>query len=192
MFFSRMQRELACHNCATPLFLMRTGTPHYRWLCPRRCFPSINTEVPTTEHLDDLQPDASGTLEFNASHFFPPMTKSRIATAKVFMAQILYHFIECTWATCYNALYFNVLVPHLDAPEIVDYVLRSSLIRGGPGVHVGESGARLYPELRSRLQVVMSPRIRSYLSENFHPNVLYPLKMSCVPMDTDQTVSPST
>jgi hypothetical protein len=150
---------------------MRTGAPHYRWQCPNYCLPSLDTGVPTIEHLDDLQPDTSGTLEFNASHFFPPMTESRIATAKVFMAQILYHFIECTRGTCYNALYFNVLVPHLDAPEIVDYVLRSSLVRGGPGVQVGKSGARLYPELRSRLEAVMSPLIRSYLSDNFHRDV---------------------
>jgi hypothetical protein len=171
MFFSRMQRELICHNCATPLFLVRTGAPNYRWECPKNCLPPIDTGVATTERLDDLQPDASGTLEFNASHFFPPMTKSRIAAAKVFMAQILCHFIECTWGTCYNAIYFNALVPHLDAPEIVDYVLKGSLVRGGPGVQVGKSGARLYPELRSRLQTVMSPRIRSYLSENFRPDV---------------------
>ena len=151
---------------------MRTGAPNYQWRCPKHCLPPIDTEVPTSEHLDDLQPDASGTVEFNASHFFPPMTKTRIATAKVFMAQVLCHFIECTYGTCYNSLYFNVLVPHLDAPEIVDYVLRSSLVRDGPGVQVGKSGARLYPELRSRLQGVTSSRIRTYLAENFHTQVL--------------------
>jgi hypothetical protein len=172
MFCSRVQQVLICHNCATPLFLMRTGAPHYRWTCPKYCLPPVNTGVSTTQHLDDLQPDASGTLEFNASHFCPPMTTSRIATAKVFMPQILCHFIECTWDTCYNALYFNVLVPHLDAPEFVDYVLKSSLIQSGSGVQVGKSGARLYPELHSRLQSVMSPRIRSYLSDNFPPDVL--------------------
>ena len=51
------------------------------------------------------------------------MTVSRISTAKVFMAQILYHFIECTWGGCYNALYTNVLIPHLDAPDMPVSVL---------------------------------------------------------------------
>lgn len=168
MFRSRVQRELTCLTCGTPLVLLRTGPLNYRWQCSKHCLPAIDTEVPATEHLDDLQPDASGTVEFNASHFFPPMTKSRIATAKVFMAQVLYHFIECTWGGCYNSLYFNVLVPHLDAPQILDYVLRSSAVHDNIGVQVGKSGARLYPELRSRLQGVTSPRIRTYLAENFH------------------------
>jgi hypothetical protein len=169
MLRSHLQRELLCHNCGTPLFLTRVGTPFYLWQCPKECAPALHTGVPITEQLDDLQHDPSSTLEFNASHFFPPMTVSRISTAKVFMAQILYHFIKCTWGGCYNALYTNVLIPHLDAPDILDYVLRSSVIRDGPGVQVGKSGARLYPELRSRLQTVISPRIRSYLSENFQP-----------------------
>lgn len=148
---------------------MRTSVPRYLWQCPKQCLPPIDTEVPTSEQLDDLHPDASGTVEFNATHFFPPMTKNRIATAKVFMAQILYHFIQCTWGTCYNALYLNVLVPHLDAPEVLDYVLRGSVVHNTAGVQVGTSGARLYPELLSRLQGVKSPRIRAYLAENFPP-----------------------
>lgn len=90
--------ELTCHACATPLVLLRTGAPHYRWQCPKHCLPEIDTEMPATEQLDALQPEASGAVEFNASHFFPPMTKSRIATTKVFMAQILYQrdpFMSC-------------------------------------------------------------------------------------------------
>jgi hypothetical protein len=122
--------------------------------------------------LDDLQRDESGTVEFNASHFFPPMTTSRIATAKVFMAQILYHFIECTWGGCYNALYSNVLVPHLDTPEIVDYVLNSPVVSDGPAVQKAKTGARLYPELRHRLQGVKSPLVRAYLAKHFPTDVL--------------------
>jgi hypothetical protein len=167
IFSSRVQRELTCHTCGAALFLMRTGIPHYQWQCPKQCLPPLDTEVPTSEQLDDLQPDASDTVEFNATHFFPPMTKSRVATAKVLMAQILYHFIECTWGTCYNSLYFIILVPHLDAPEVLDYVLRSPIVHGSAGLQAGKSGARLYPGLRSRLQGVASPRIHTYLAENF-------------------------
>ena len=166
-----VQRELTCHTCGSPLLLMRTGGPNYRWQCPKNCLPAIETGVPTSEPLDDLRPDESGTVEFNASHFFPPLTRKRIATAKVFMAQILYHFIECTRGGCYNSLYFNVFVPHLNCPEIVDYVLRSSVVYGGMGVSKGKTGAKLYPELRKRLQGVTSSRIHTYLAENFPPTV---------------------
>jgi hypothetical protein len=97
---------------------MRTGTPNYRWQCPRQCQTAIDTGVPIGKPSDDLQRDTSDMVEFNASRFFPPTTKSRIATAKVFMPHILHHFIECTRGGCYNSLYFNVLVPRLDAQEV--------------------------------------------------------------------------
>ena len=83
------------------------------------------------------------------------------------MAQILYHFIECSWGGCYNSLYFNILVPYLDAPDILDYVLRSSVIQDGIGVQTGRNGAKIYSDLRGRLEGVKSPHIRNYLAENF-------------------------
>ncbi len=146
---------------------MRTNGPNYCWQCPKNCLPAIDAGVPTEEPIDELREDESGTVEFNASHFAPPLTERRVSTAKVFMAHILYHFIECTRGGCYNSLYFNVLVPHLDRPEIVDYALRSSIVQVGIGVSIGKTGAKLYPELRNRLQGVASSRIHTYLAENF-------------------------
>lgn len=162
-----MQRTLMCHTCANPLLLLRTGVPNYSWKCPKDCILIIDTGVSITETLDDLPPDESGTVEFSASHFFPPLTKSRIATAKVYMAQILYHFIECSWGGCYNSLYFNILVPYLDSPVIVDYVLRSSIVHDETDARIGKTGAKIYPELHGRLQGVKSARIHEYLYENF-------------------------
>jgi hypothetical protein len=132
---------------------------------------AIDTGVPVSEQFDELQADESGTVEFNGSHFFPPMTKSRIATAKVFMGHILCHFIQCGRGACYNSLYFNVLVPHLDSPEILDYVLRGGMVHDGPGVEVGRSGAKIYPELRHQIEKVASARIQEYLAENFSARV---------------------
>lgn len=83
------------------------------------------------------------------------------------MAQILHHFIICRRGGCYNSLYFNVIVPLLDSPEIVDYVLRTLVIHEGIGTAVGKTGARIFPELRRRLQRVKSERIHAYLAENF-------------------------
>ncbi len=94
-------------------------------------------------------------MEFNASMFWPPLSPNRARTAKVFMPHILHHFIECTWGGCYNALYLNVIVPHLDSADVVDYVLRSSAIHPATA------------ELRCRLNGAQSAKIRQYLSENF-------------------------
>lgn len=147
------------------------GSPNYRWLCPKGCLPAIDTGVPVSEQVDQLGADESGTVEYNGSHFFPPMTKSRIATAKVFMGHILCHFIECGRGACYNSLYLNVLVPHLDSPEMLDYVLRGGMVHERPGVELGKSGAKIYPELRHRLENVASVRIQEYLAENFPARV---------------------
>lgn len=166
-----MPRTLLCLSCAAPIVLIRSGIINYSWVCPNGCKPLIDTGVVLDESIDSLQPDESGSVEFNASHFFPPLTKSRIATAKVFMPQILMHFIECTWGGCYNALYLNILVPYLDSPQALDYVLRGPIIQKSPGSIIGKTGAQIYPELLSRLQRVESPIIKNYLFENFGKNV---------------------
>jgi hypothetical protein len=146
---------------------MRTGVPNYSWKCPKDCVAKIDTGVPIGELLDELRPDESGNVEYNASHFPPPLTESRVATAKVYMAQILQHFIACSWGGCYNSLYFNVIVPFLDSPDIVDYVLRSPVVQESAGTMVGKTGAKIYPELRHKLQSVKSENIHAYLAENF-------------------------
>jgi len=83
------------------------------------------------------------------------------------MPQILLHFISCYRGACYNSLYTAVLVPHLDRPELLDYILRSAAIGDGQEIFVGKSGARLFPELYRRLQGVTNKDIREYLVENF-------------------------
>ena len=86
------------------------------------------------------------------------------------MPHILHHFIECTWGGCYNALYWNVIVPHLDSTDVLDYVLSSSAIHAATDVETGATGARIYAELRRRLNGVQSEKICQYLSENFGAN----------------------
>ena len=83
------------------------------------------------------------------------------------MPHILHHFIDCTWGACYNALYSNVLMPYLDSVDVVDWVLHSSVIHTAPDVVTGKTGARIYGELRWRLNGVQSEKIRQYLADNF-------------------------
>ena len=162
-----VQRDLTCHACGNALLLLQTGAPNYRWGCPQNCLPALDTGVPSSEPLDELRRDESGTVEFNGSHFFPPLTKSRVATAKVFMPKIRYHFIECTWGACYNSLYSNVLVPHLDSVAVLDYVLRSPVVRGEVILKDGNPAPKIFHELFGRLRGVQSPRIQQYLADTF-------------------------
>lgn len=83
------------------------------------------------------------------------------------MPFVLYHFVECTWGACYNSIYFNLLVPHLDSTAVLDYVLRSRVIRGIEEVADGVPKPKMYGELHSRLMGVKSPVIRQYLAAAF-------------------------
>ena len=165
-----MQKPLRCHQCGTLLALIREGLPNYSWQCPNHCLPPVDTGVPSSESFDPVAGAESGNVEFNASLFWPSLSPDRVRTAKVFMPHILHHVIECTWGGCYNALYWNVIVPHLDSTDVLDYVLSSSAIHAATDVETGATGARIYAELRRRLNGVQSEKICQYLSENFGAN----------------------
>ena len=165
-----MQIAPTCHQCGKLLVLLRQGLPNYSWQCPNRCLPPVDTGVPASEPFDAVEGAEAGNVEFNASLFWPPLSPNRVRTAKVFMPHILHHFIECTRGGCYNALYSNVIVPHLDSTDVVDHVLHSSAIHPTSDAATGKTGARIYAELHRRLNGVQSEKIRRYLSENFKAN----------------------
>ena len=127
----------------------------------------IDTGVNASEPFDELDDGEQGDFEFNATLFWPPLTQRRVSTAKVFMPQILLHFIECGRFSCYNSILANVLIPYLDNVDIVDYVLKSPIVNPATDVVIGKSGAKIYAELRYRLNQVSSCKVRQYLTENF-------------------------
>jgi hypothetical protein len=162
-----MRNALKCHKCETLLVLIREGLPNYSWRCPNHCLPPVDTGVSVSEIFDFVEGAESGNVEFNASLFWPPLSPNRVRTAKVFMPHILYHFIECTRGGCYNALYSNVIAPYLDSADVLDYVLRSSVVYPTSDIALGKTGARIYVELLQRLNGVQSEKIHQYISENF-------------------------
>ena len=83
------------------------------------------------------------------------------------MPFIFYHFIECTWGACYNSIFFNLLVPHLDSAAVLDYALRSPVIHGTAEVVEGVPKPKMYGQLHSRLMGVKSSIIREYLVDTF-------------------------
>jgi len=162
--------NLTCHKCGILLVLVRTNTPHYAWQCPQHCLPSIDTGADANERFDEFDGAEQGNVEFNATLFWPPLTQRRVLTAKVFMPHILLHFIECRRFSCYNSILTNVLAPHLDSIDVLDYVLKSPVVRPAGDMAIGRSGARIYAELRHRLDQVSSKKVRQYLAENFQPS----------------------
>jgi hypothetical protein len=162
-----MHNAPLCHQCKTLLVLLRMEVSCYAWKCPNGCLSPIDTGVPVSQVLYEIEGAEFGNVEFNASLFRPPLPPEHVTTAKVFMIHVLDHFIDCTRGACYNSLYFDVLVPHLDSVDVVDYVLKSPVIRTRPDVVEGKTGARIYGELRQRLNGVQSEKIRKYISENF-------------------------
>ena len=159
--------KLTCHKCGTPLVLLRTNTPNYTWACPHHCLPAIDTGANASEPFDEFDGAEQGDVEFNATLFWPPLTQRRVLTAKVFMSQILLHFIECGRFPCYNSILTNVLMPHLDNVDVLDYVLKSPIVHPAGDVVIGKSGATIYAELRHRLNQVISAKVRQYIAENF-------------------------
>lgn len=156
-----------CIACGSELTLLRAGSPNYTWTCTRHCPPSIDTGVPASADITRFEQQVAPEGNFCAAAFASPIRDSHVPAAKVFAAQVLYHFIECTWGGCYNSIYQRFLVPHLDSPSAVDYVLRSDVVRLTPDAMVGANGARIYPELLFRLRGVASQQIKEYLRETF-------------------------
>ena len=149
------------------LVLNRETTPHYLWECPHHCLPAIDTGVYAIEKFEEFDGAEHGNVEFNATLFRPPLTHTRLQTAKIFMPQILLHFIECGRFYCHNSILTTVLVPHLDNVDALDYVLKSEVVRLTGGVEIGKTGAKIYSELLNRLNQVSSSKVRQYLTENF-------------------------
>ena len=164
-----------CNVCASELSLEFREAGEYVWRCSRGCAPDVTTGIPATESIKCFQKTAIWDGRFDFSVVTRPLKSDSLAGAKVYMPQVLHHFIDCTWGGCYNSIYINFLVPHLDCPDVVDYVLRSPVIHDGPNVIRSSGGARIYGELLRRLHGVASARIKAYLDATFCRTANQPL-----------------
>lgn len=159
-----------CIQCRAELELLAEGGECYTWRCTNGCSPDLDTGVPLEADISAFQRYAIRKGEFQFSSVVRSLPEALVPGAKVYMPQILYHFIECTWGGCYNSIYQNCIVPYLDCPAVVDYVLRSPVIDSSSDLMPGETGARIYGDLFHRLRGVSSPRIADYLNQTFLPN----------------------
>jgi hypothetical protein len=179
-----------CLKCGKPMRLLREAVSNYGWQCPDQCLAPVDTGVPTSESLAPLERAVLAGQESTSSHsvdslsneltlavcrlvlsgspvFTKPLPPNYVAGARVYAPHILTHFVECTRGGCYNSIFQNFLVPHFDSAAALDYVLRTSVVRGDIVLEAGIPAPRMYPELLSRLCGVRSPNIQQYLAQRF-------------------------
>jgi hypothetical protein len=156
-----------CIYCSGKLCLGDRDRKNYCWVCSNGCLPVLDTGVSTEL---DIQPFRGLVVQKQsvAIAAASDLGDEHAPGVRIYMPSLLYHFISCTWGGCYNGIYRNCLVPFLDSPEVVDYVLRSDVIRSShfDGNRIREP--RIFRELWNRLEGVSSPRISQYLKETFH------------------------
>ena len=91
-----------------------------------------------------------------------------INEVKVQMVEILNHFIDCTWGAHYMTLLNEIIIPYLDDPSVLQYVLKGTMIKDyKANVFLGKSGAKMYEELYYCLKRVHSQEIKDYLTQDF-------------------------
>ncbi len=156
-----------CLVCGDDLLLINHAE-HYAWNCVHECTPPLDTGVAVSENIEAYKSRGltkSGGLNF--SFAANPVARRYGAGGKVFMPFILYHFIECSWGGCYNSLFNHVIVPDLDAVDVLKYVLRSPVVFESGHSTASLLPPKMYAELYSRLVQVKSPAIREYVVSQF-------------------------
>jgi hypothetical protein len=159
-----------CIKCGAELLLLREAIENYSWQCAAKCLPTIDTGVAVGTSLACFERDAIKDGEISTPFFTRPVPSSHLSGAKVYLPFILYHFIECNYAACYNSIYQNLLVPHLDSISVLDYVLRTPVVEGFSESLKGIPQPKMFSELYFRLLNVKSPVIQQYLNDTFGPD----------------------
>ena len=87
---------------------------------------------------------------------------------KVQMVEILNHFIDCTWGAHYMNLLKEIIIPYLDDPYVLKYVLKGPAILEYKGnVFFGRSKTKMYDALFYCLKQVHSQEIQNFLDQEF-------------------------
>jgi hypothetical protein len=135
------------------------------WTCQNGCNQSVFTGVHVKK---DIRPFEAAAIpdgrSLNTGAFGEPLVERLVPGAKVYMPFILYHFIGCTWGTCYVMLFQNVIQPHLDCVDALEYVLKTRVVSDEA---VPPYAPKMYAELYTYLNQVKSPAVREYVRTQF-------------------------
>jgi len=154
--------DLVCLKCGNATQLTRTMLPNYAWACANKCLAPVDTGVTTNVELVDLQGRSPVEMIFSEN-----LSPAQIETAKVYSPQILIHFIDCHTPGCYMQIYNKFLVPYFDNVPVLDYVLRTPIVRGEEILKDGIRQPKMYPQLFSYLKGLKSLKIQDYLLKIF-------------------------
>jgi len=91
------------------------------------------------------------------------------------MHLILEHYIQCNRGYHYNSIFEKIIKPYFDLVEVLESVLKSSVIKNKENVITGQTGAKIFPELLNKLLLVDSVDIKSYLKNEFKRESLFQL-----------------
>lgn len=141
----------------------KQSQPLFNWTC-KDCneISSYESEI----DIDFTKHDFKPLLDSLTSKSIKEQEKV-VTEIKSQMVYILKHFIECTWGSHYNTVFKKLIKPYLDNPLVLDYVLKSEIIKD-KNIVIGKTGAKAYPELMNYLKRVDSPKIHEYLKQEFN------------------------
>jgi hypothetical protein len=142
--------------------MTREALPNYAWVCANKCLAPVDTGVPADEETASTNGRSPVEILFAES-----LSQLQIRTAKVYAPTILIHFIDCHTPGCYEQIYRKFLVPHFDSASVLDYVLRTPIIRSEEILKDGMPEPKMCAELLHRLRGIQSPRIQDYLVRRF-------------------------
>ncbi|GAB4160019.1 MAG: hypothetical protein Tsb0033_15360 [Winogradskyella sp.] len=134
----------------------------YNWLCSRFNRFTHKPKIEIDFNSDDFKPILNSLVNTTTKE-----RKTIVNEIKSQMKHILNHFIECNWGSHYNAVFKNLIKPYLDNPKVLDGVLKSEVIKD-KNVIVGNTGAKIFPELMIYLKRVDSPKIQTYLKQEIN------------------------
>ena len=154
--------DLVCLKCGKATQLLRMPLLNYAWICDDKCLPPVDTGVPAVEEIADLEGRSPVEIIFSDK-----LSDVQIRTLKVYSPQVLIHFIDCYTPGCYMQIHNKFLVPHFDSVAVLDYVLRTPIVRGENILMDGIPEPKMYGQLLSRLQEVKSSKIQEYLLKQF-------------------------
>lgn len=83
------------------------------------------------------------------------------------MHLILEHYIQCNRGYHYNSIFEKIIKPYFDSIEVLESVLKSSMIKNKQNIIIGQTGAKIFPELLNKLLLVESENIKFYLKNEF-------------------------
>ena len=155
-------------SCGCEMYLRLDTEGKYFWACSDmpECF-EFKDYVPPKRRFDYSMAAPNDIQDALLNYHEGSITEQK-NEIKVQMVEILEHYIECQYGPHYAFMLEEILIPYLEDPAALDFVLKGHSVKDGKGnVQIGKTGAKIYPELMDCLRRVHSKKIQNYLNIEF-------------------------